>query len=108
MGRLKIPEITTDSDVLSQTIMDMLGVDRLRAWDAASLFEAQQMMPFTTYLVFDKIFGRWVFTNEDEDDWCRLMSGHHCSGPNFSFVESTPEMAMINGIHYYYHTRIKE
>lgn len=86
----------------------MMGVEPLRVWDLSVLTEAMTKLPFSTELVFDKIFGRWIFTNEDEDDWSKLMEGHRVSGPNFTFVSKDPEGAIIRGIHYYYHTRIKQ
>lgn len=108
MGRLKTPEITDDIEVLKGTIVRLMDVSHLRALDASVLLEAMTRLPFTTELVFDKIFGRWIFSNVDEDDWSKVMKGHKVSGPNFTFVELTPEMAVIKGIHYYYHTRIDQ
>lgn len=108
MGKLKTPEITDDNTVLEKTIVEMMGVQPIRAMDPSVLFDAMTRLPFTTELVFDKIFGRWIFSNEDEDDWSKVMKGHHVSGPNFTFVADQPEQAIIRGIHYYYHTRIKQ
>lgn len=108
MGKLKTPEITDDNTVLEKTIVEMMGVQPIRAMDPSVLFDAMTRLPFTTELVFDKIFGRWIFSNEDEDDWSKVMDGHKTSGPNFTFVERAPELAIIKGIHYYYHTRIKQ
>lgn len=108
MGRLKTQEITDDLNVLALTISEMMDVSTSGAWDMAVLLDAMTKLPFTTEIIFDKIFGRWIFTNGHEDDWIHLMSGHKVSGPNFSFVSSQPDIAIIKGIHYYYHTRIKQ
>lgn len=108
MGRLKVPEITDDHTHLTKTIVEMMGVQPISAWDPAVLFDAMTRLPFTTEIVFDKIFGRWIFSNMDEDDWSKVMNGCQVSGPNFTFVADQPEQAIIRGIHYYYHTRIKQ
>lgn len=108
MGRNKIPSITSDEHLLRETMVNMIGVSSLTALSPSSLFIAIEMLPLQTQIIYDKIYGRWIFTTEHEDDWASLLEGNHCSGANFSFVEKSPEIAMAKGIHYYYHTRIKQ
>ena len=108
MGKLKIQPITADEKVLTQTIVDMMGVAPIKAFDPGALFGAMKMFPFSSEIFYDKIQGRWIYTNEPEDYWPDGQTGHNVSGPNFTFIEQEPEMAMIKGIHYYYHTKVKQ
>lgn len=108
VGKIKIQEITEDIEVMTRTISEMMHVSSNRSWEPSVLFDAMTRLPFNTEIIFDKIFGRWIFTNEDEDEWSRVTKGYHISGPNFTFVSTeSPEQAIVRGLHYYYHIRIK-
>ena len=103
-----ILKFTDDETILRKTISEMMDVHPNGAFNLHILFNAMTMLPFKTEIIYDKIYGRWVFTNQHEDDWEKVEIGcNNTSGPNFTFTEQTPEMAMIKGMHYYYHTKLK-
>lgn len=109
MGKIKIQPITNDLTVLKKTIVGMMYVEPIKALDLGVLTDAMTRLPFNTELVYNKIYGYWIYTSQHEDEWSKLpLLPFRTCGPDFTFIESCPEMAIIKGIHYYYHTRIKD
>ena len=87
----------------------MMDVSSSKALTLEVLFQAVAKLPLSTTIYFDKIFGRWIFTNQDQDDWPKMIrKAHKVAGPNFTFVDDVLEMALARGIYYYYHTKICE
>jgi hypothetical protein len=102
-------KLSNDIDEITQTIMDLTGASRLKALGTDNLLNAMELLPFDTTLTWDKINGRYAFSNEGEDEW-RLIEdqvGHQVYGPNFSFVGPDRELVIAKGLHYYYHKKQK-
>ena len=101
--------MTNDTEKLQATLSEMTGGPEHSALSLNNLTDAMIMLPFDTWLVFDKRFGRWMFSNEDRDDWPDpTFNNDRVSGPNFTFVDNNPEMVIARAIYYYYHLKIKE
>lgn len=86
----------------------MMDVKEDKALSIEILLKAITKLPLNTVLSFDKIYGRWIFSNQDSEEWpkCERVA-HKVSGPNFTFVDTIPEMAIAQGVYYYYHTKIR-
>ena len=106
---MTIIHVTESRTQLEDTISEMMDVSVAKALSIEILLKAITKLPLSTVLHFDKIYGRWIFTNQDEDYWPRVVrSAHRVAGPNFTFIDEVPEMAIARGIYYYYHTKIKD
>ncbi len=99
---------TRDSVAISETIAEMMDCKCTEAFSIDILTDAMTRLPFNTTLCFDKIYGRWIFSNQDESFWPNGLPDYQCYGPDFTFVDHTPDMAIARGIHYYYHKKIKD
>lgn len=87
----------------------MMDVSATKALSIETLLKAVTRLPLSTVLHFDKIYGRWIFSNQSDDEWPKLFrKAHKVAGPNFTFVDEIPEMAIARGIYYYYHTKLKD
>ena len=87
----------------------MMDVTEAKALTIEILLKAVTKLPLNTVLHFDKIYGRWIFSNQSDDEWPKMHKrAHKVSGPNFTFVDEVPEMALARGIYYYYHTKLKD
>lgn len=102
----KVKAITTDITEVESTIMQMMGVPRSKSLALETLMDGIMKMPFDVTVHYDKIWGLWFCSNQDPEGWIKKV-GHQVSGPNFTFVEITSEMALAKAIHYYYHTQEK-
>lgn len=102
----KIKAITKDITEVESTIMQMMNVPRSKSLALETLMDGIMKMPFDVTIHYDKIWGLWFCSNQHEDDWPKEV-GHKTSGPNFTFVEMTSEMALAKAIHYYFHTQEK-
>ena len=103
----KIPLHTSDEEILSQTIRDIMGdQDLAHPLATTNLFMATERLHFSTHLYFDKMVGKWCFSSLPSSMWpAELVSAF--SGDDFTIVDYTAEKAMAKGIHYYFHLRIK-
>lgn len=100
--------LTRDTEILSQTICNILkDKDLFQPLDAHNLLMAATRLHFSVSLHWDKIFGRWVFTNMSKDEWSN-QSKDIVELDQFAFSDITAEMAMARGIHYYFNLRIDE
>jgi len=106
---MTIIHVTESRTKLEETISEMMGVKEAKALSIEILLRAIVRLPFNTVLSFDKIYGRWIFSNQADDEWPRwVRNAAKVSGVNFTFVDEIPEMAIARGIYYYYHTKIAE
>lgn len=104
----KIPIHTNDEELLSQTICDIMGnQDLFKPLATTNLFMAMERLHFSTHLYFDKMQGKWCFSNLPEESWPKERRSDF-SGVNFIITEFTAEMAIAKGVHYYYHLKIKD
>jgi len=104
----KIKPTSTNPDQLADTVRTMLGKKVVSPLSVNWLIDCVEMMPFSLVMKFDKIFGRYIVSNEDESEWPPegLQSNYH--GTCFTIVDLTLEMAMARAVHYYFHTEIRE
>lgn len=106
---MTIIHITLNRIKLEETLSEMMDVPVWQALSLEVLMMAMMRLPLQTRLAYDKIFGRWIFSNQDEEDWPKeVRQGQRVSGPNFTFIADHPAMAIAQGVYYYYHTKIKE
>lgn len=106
---MTIIHVTESRVRLEQTICEMMEVSEYKALTVEVLLKAVTRLPLNTCIHFDKIFGRWIFSNQDQEEWPKAVrKAHKVSGPNFTFVDEVLENALARGIYYYYHTKIKE
>jgi hypothetical protein len=106
---MTIIHITESRTHLEETLSEMMDVSTTKALSIENLLKAMTKLPLSTVLHFDKIYGRWIFSNQDQDDWPKwIKKAHKVSGVNFTFVDEVPEMALAKGLYYYYHTKLKE
>jgi hypothetical protein len=96
-----------DERVLSDTIREMLKKELRQPLDSANVIDCITMLPFQTLIYHDKIYGRWIVTNQHFDT-IRASTKTTFSGANFMVVEPTFEIAAARAVHYHYHTRMKE
>lgn len=110
---MTIIHVTSNRITIEETLCEMMNVSPAKAWSLEVLLHAVTLLPIRTCLHYDKIYGRWIFTNQDEEDWPKpgfgtvTKSAYKAAGPNFTFVDEHPEMALGRGIYYYYHTRVR-
>jgi len=109
MGVLKIDPLTNDDEVIKDTICKLMGLKfRAKAFSFPILMNAIEKMPFCSTLSYNKIYGRWEFSNYQEGEWLSdKQKFNKVGGLNFTFAEANPETAIARGIHYYYHTKVK-
>lgn len=106
---MTIVHTTESKPQLEATICEMMGVSAGKALSIEILLKAITRLPLNTVLHFDKIYGRWIFSSQSDDDWPKVTrKAHKVCGPSFTFVDEIPEMAIAKGIYYYYHTKIKD
>lgn len=92
-----------------ETICEMMSVQTHIALSINVLLQASRRLPFNTSLTYDHLNGRWIFSSCEDDDFIPDgIRGFHVSGPNFTFCDMSPDMAIARGIHYYYHLKIKD
>jgi len=103
----KIDPRTRDTDVIANTIKEMLGDKNLIAPVCITrLIDCVDLLPFSLTIYFDKVYGKWAVSNQDLVT-IREHSKTDFNGLNFTVVEFTLEMALARAIHYYYHTEEK-
>ena len=104
----KIPLETRDEELLAQTIKDIMeDQDIFKPLGTTNLFMAMERLHFPTHLYFNKIMGKWSFSNLSQEQWPNDLKTK-MYGANFTIFDETAEMAIARGIHYYYHLRIRE
>lgn len=105
---MTIIHVTESRTLLEETLCEMMDVTEAKALTIETLTKAMMRLPIPSMLHFDKIYGRWIFTNQDQEEWPKVLrKAHKVSGPNFTFVDEVLEMALARGIYYYYHTKLK-
>jgi hypothetical protein len=111
---MTIIHVTSNRLAIEETIAEMMSVSQVKALSLETLLQAVAMLPLRTCLHYDKFYGRWIFSTQDESEWPKPnlkqphKSAHKVSGPNFTFADEHPEMAIARGVYYYYHTKVKE
>lgn len=85
----------------------MMEVSPTKALTSEVLIKAVMRLPIRTTISYDKIFGRWIFSNQDEDEWPKAIRyADNAFGPNFTFIDEVFEQALARGVYYYYHTKV--
>ena len=105
---MTIIHVTESTSQLEETLSEMMDVSTTKALSIEVLVKAVMRLPVNTTINYDKIYGRWIFSNQDQDEWPRVIrKGHKVAGPNFTFIDEVLEVALARGIYYFYHTRVK-
>ena len=105
---MTIIHVTENQNQLEETLSEMMDVSLTKALSIEVLIKAVMRLPVRTTIHYDKIYGRWIFSNQDEDQWPRVIKkAHIIAGANFTFVDEVLETALARGIYYFYHTKVK-
>lgn len=105
---MTIVHVTENRHQLEETLSEMMDVSVTKALSIEVLTKAVMRLPVNSIIKYDKIFGRWIFSNQDEDYWPKMVKqGHVVSGANFTFIDEVLEVALARGIYYFYHTKVK-
>jgi hypothetical protein len=106
---MTIIHVTENKSLIEETLSEMLEIPREKVFDLDQLLRGLMLLPCNSYMHYDKISGRWIFSNQDEEDWPKWVQiGHKVAGLNFTFCDLTLEMAIGRGLYYFYHTRARE
>lgn len=106
---MTIIHVTENRQLLEETLAEMMDVSITKSLSIEVLLQAVVKLPVRTTISYDKIYGRWIFTNQDEDLWPKMIRKTQVvAGANFIFIDEVVEMALARGIYYYYHTKVKE
>lgn len=103
----KVDLYSTDSEVLEQTLKELLGKEYLlQPLSAINIITAIELLPFTMLISFSKITGKWICSNGEIEN--PLKPRTDFAGVNFIVADFTMEKACARAIHYYFHLKLKD
>lgn len=101
--RKKVDVFSRDEVIIADTIKQMLGREVIAPLSMRYLMDCFEKLPFSITIHFDKIFGRYLVSNEHMDCWKDETLDSNFSGANFTVIDRQLEMAMARAVHYYFH-----
>ncbi len=101
--RKKIDLFSREESVLANTICELLGTSPIAPLSMRYLMDCFVKLPFSVSIYFDKIYGRYLVSNQHMDDWKDETLDSTFCGANFTVIDTSLEMAMARAVHYYFH-----
>lgn len=103
----KIPLVTRDTELIQTTVRKILGLKNNVRLGSHHFLDAMMLVPISTCLHFDKIFGKWTFSNQEPDEWPKgAIMKDITQDSQFTFCAFTPEQAIGMGLHYNFHRKM--